>query len=277
MPGKRHSKEGYHGEVAASLPLSQIQQPRAILAPLHVPLHRDRRQKQGCRAQLCTVCARPDLGGAWGVSPALSRLVKPLVLVQVCVNPQGSFTQLSGKLCAGRRQGRSEHRCFSLLLPLTKLKPGCGQAEDCQEQPWGSWLTSPLVFVFLCVISTELTKIHFLYTFIAGVASMITDSGHLWPTDNCVLNLGQLVNTLSEVTLRTNPVWVQECHGGHLLPPQLSPQKGSFGRVGLSQGRLGSQGLLGQSEPMQSSRNRSQEELWAYCTQGPLSDSALEQ
>lgn len=103
MPGKRHAKAGYHGEVEAPLPLSQIQQTWAILVSLHVPLHRDRMAGAGllgvvmhsvCTARLCTVCARPGLGG--GVSPALSRLVKPLVLVQGYVNPQGSFIQLSG-------------------------------------------------------------------------------------------------------------------------------------------------------------------------------------
>lgn len=86
------------------------------------------RQKQGSQAQLRTQCAWPGLGADWGLgglnggggSPALPLLLKPLALVQGCVQLQGPFTLLLGMLCMGEQQCHLEQSHLSLPLLLVK-------------------------------------------------------------------------------------------------------------------------------------------------------------
>lgn len=93
-------------------------------------------QEQGSQAQLCTQCARPGLGAEWRRgSPALPLLLKPLTLVQGCVQLQGSLTLLLGMLYMGEQQCHLEQSHFILPLLLAKLKTA--QCKNLGVRRWG--------------------------------------------------------------------------------------------------------------------------------------------
>lgn len=230
---------------------SQVQRPRAILVSLGVPLYLQRMAGAGPRGTVKhTKCARRGRvggGGEWA-QPSLCLSNHSPRCSSESSNRGHLFCfieKLQERVATSFRAEQFNPPSSCQVKSSLVQKSGCTQTAGgggawSRSSPGETGTASPSLFVFLCVISPKLTKMPFLWAGVVSVELTPDPLVHPYPRAK-----SWAVSQLCEATPRTNPVWVQDSHGGHLPPPLLAPQRGSFWRTALPHGRLGSPGLQG--------------------------------